>query len=87
MKIYRAAKLNYDEGNYQRSYDIIFELEKQGFKDLLYVQVTWARYYCELALGMEESKRTAIQVKDKINEIAKIENENVAAYGGYVNWF
>lgn len=68
LKIYKLAKIYYDEGQYERSYDIIKKLEKQLLNTELYTKTTWARMYCEIQLDTQKAKKTAERLKSKVDE-------------------
>ena len=76
LKVYKLAKLYYDEGNFQRAYDIIIRLEKQGLNDELYIKTTWARLYCEILLNIKAGK-TFERLRKKIEETEEIEKEDL----------
>ncbi len=68
LKVYKLAKIYYDEGNFEKSYDIIKKLEKQGLNDELYIKTTWARLYCEILLRDPVARKTVERLRKKIEE-------------------
>lgn len=68
MSIYKLAKIYYDEGNFQRAYDIIKKLESQCLNADLYIKATWARLYCEIMLKDPKAKKTTEFLRKKIVE-------------------
>lgn len=67
--VYTLAKIHYDEGNYERAYEIIKKLENQDLGDFLYLRTTWAKLICEIVIQNPKAKRTAERLKKKIEEI------------------
>ena len=63
------AKIYYDEGKYERCYEIIKKLENQDLGDYLYIRTTWAKLYCEIVMKNPKCKKTAERLKKKIDEI------------------
>ena len=74
MKVYKLAKIYYDEGKVEKAYDIIKKLEKQGLNAELYIKTTWARLYCEILLDEPSAKKTLEFIKKKIEEAEEEEN-------------
>ena len=74
MKVYKLAKIYYDEGKVEKAYDIIKKLEKQGLNAELYIKTTWARLYCEILLDEPSAKKTLEFIKKKIEEAEEEES-------------
>ena len=75
MKIYKLAKIYYDEGNFEKAYDIIKKLESQCLNADLYIKTTWARLYCEILLKSPIAKKTTDHLRKKIIETEETEKE------------
>jgi hypothetical protein len=71
--MYRLAKLYYEEGQFEQSYELVKKLEKQYLNEILDIKTTWARLYCEILLEDAKVRKTTERLKRKLDEFEKKE--------------
>lgn len=69
MAVYKLAKIYFDEGIFDKSFDLLNQLEKQGLKDHLWIRVPYARLYTEILRGRDDAKRTVDIVRKRFEEL------------------
>ena len=67
--MYELAKIYFEEGQYNRSIELLTQLQIQDLKEELWIKTTWARLYCEIIQGRDGALKTLDSLKKKIEDI------------------